>query len=200
MILQNLPNTVFRAVNWPFYAFMLRTKLYQNPFFFTGHQSVNKPKNRAAKTAYGLIFLSFYKNILSFFSFLCQDINKTRPNFAILGCNLSKKHKLTLHKTQNRESNYVDNKFFFNFYLGLPTCTKPWGVISRYYRAGQLFGPCVTLRLHDIKQLTSVSVEYTMEVHFADALFYLSGESPPSTAPLQFGQLFLLYILLSQNW
>ena len=30
---------------------------------------------------------------------------------------------------------------------------------------------CVTLRLHDIKKLTSVSVaaEYTMEVHLADA-------------------------------
>ena len=145
-------------------------------------------------------FQLFIRIFSAFFSFLCQDINKTRPNFAIVGCNLSKKHKLTLHKTQNGESNYVDNKFFFNFYFGLPTCTKPWGVISRYYRAGQLFGPCVTLRLHDIKQLTSVSVEYTMEVHFADALFYLSGESPPSTAPLQFGQLFLLYILLSQNW
>ena len=28
--------------NWPFYALMLRTKLYQNPFFFTGHQNVNQ--------------------------------------------------------------------------------------------------------------------------------------------------------------
>ena len=29
---------------------------------------------------------------------------------------MSKKHKLTLHKTQNGESNYVDHKFFFNFF------------------------------------------------------------------------------------
>ena len=28
---------------------------------------------------------------------------------------------------------------------------------------------CVTLRLHDIKKLTSVSLEYTMEVHLAYA-------------------------------
>ena len=93
--------------NWPFYALMLRTKLYQNPFFFTGHQNVNKPKSRAARTVYGLIFLPFYKIIVSFFSFLCQDANKTRSNCAIIGCNLSKKYKLTLYKTQNGEPNYL---------------------------------------------------------------------------------------------
>ena len=101
-------------------------------FFFTGHQNVNKPKSRAAKTVHGLIFLPFYKIIASFFSFLCQDANKTRSNCAIIGCNLSKKHKLT----QNGESNYVDHKFFFNFYQELPTCTKPWRQTSKYYRAG----------------------------------------------------------------
>ena len=97
---------------------MSRTNLY--PFFFTGHQNVNKPKSRAARTVYGLIFLPFYKIIVSFFSFLCQDTNKTRSNCAIIGCNLSKKHKLTQYKTQNGESNYVDHKFFFNFYQELP--------------------------------------------------------------------------------
>ena len=72
-------------------------------------------------------FLPFYKIIVSLFSFLCQDVNKTRSNCAIIGCNLSKKHKLTLYKTQNGEPNYVDHKFFFNFYYwDLPTCTKPW--------------------------------------------------------------------------
>ena len=86
------------------------------------------------------IFLPFYKIIVSFISFLCQDANKTRSNCAIIGCNLSKKHKLTLYKTQNGESNYVDHKFSFNFYQELPTCTKPWGQTSKYYRAGQLFG------------------------------------------------------------
>ena len=106
--------------NGPFNALMLRTKLYQNPFFFTGHQNVNKPKSRAGRTIYGLIFLPFYEIIISFFSFLCQDANKTRSNCAIIGCNLSKKHKLTQYKTQNGESNYVDHKFFFNFYQELP--------------------------------------------------------------------------------
>ena len=40
---------------------------------------------------------------------------------------------------------------------------------------------CVTLSLHGTNKLSLVSVEYTMEVHFAVALFYLSSQSPPST-------------------
>ena len=102
--------------NWSFYALMLRTKLYYNPFFFTGRQNVNKPKSRAERTVYGLIFLPFYKIIVSFFSFSCQDANKIRLNCAIIDWNLSEKHRLTLYKTQNGESNYVGHKFFFNFY------------------------------------------------------------------------------------
>ena len=86
---------------------------------------------------------TFLSDYCPFFSFLYQDANKTRSNCAIIGCNLSKKHKLTLYKTQNGESNYVDHKFFFNFYQELPTCTKPWGQTFKYYRAGQLFGPCI---------------------------------------------------------
>ena len=67
------------------------------------------------RTVYGLIFLSFYNFTAIFFSFLCQDSNKTKSGCAIIGCNLSKKKKLTLYKTQNREPSYVDQKFFFNF-------------------------------------------------------------------------------------
>ena len=78
--------------NWQFYALMLRTKLSYNPFFFTGHQNVNKRKSRAARTDYGLIFLPFYKTNVSFFSFLCQDAYKARLNCAIIGGNLSRKH------------------------------------------------------------------------------------------------------------
>ena len=80
-------------------------------------------------------FYLFIRLLSAFFSFLCQDANKRRSNCAIIGCNLSKKHKLTLYKTQNGESNYVDHKFFFNFYQELPTCTKPWGQTSKYYKA-----------------------------------------------------------------
>ena len=93
------------------------------------------------------------------FSSLCQDANKARSKCAIIACNLSKKHKLTLYKTQNREPNYVDHKFFCSFYQELPACTEPWGETSKYY--SWLVGwcmYCVTLRLHDIKKLTSVSL------------------------------------------
>ena len=59
---------------------------------------------------------TFYKIIVSFFSFLCQDANKKRSKCAIIGCNVSQKHNITLYKTQNGESNYIAHKFFFNFY------------------------------------------------------------------------------------
>ena len=67
------------------------------------------------RAVYGSIFLPFSKIIVSFFSFFCQDASKTGSNCAILGCNLSKKHKLPLCKAQNGEPKYVDYKFFFNF-------------------------------------------------------------------------------------
>ena len=103
--------------NWAFYALMLRTTLYQKSFFFTGHQNVNKLKSRAARTAYEPNFNFFIKS-LSAFSFFYKD--ETRSNCTIIGCNLSKKHKLTLYKTQNRQPNYVVHKFFFNFCQELP--------------------------------------------------------------------------------
>ena len=61
-------------------------------------------------------FYLFIRLLSAFFLFLCQDANKTRSDCAIIGYNLSKKHKLTLCKPQNGESNYVDHKFSFNFY------------------------------------------------------------------------------------
>ena len=128
---------------------MLRTKLYQNPFFFTGYQNVNKPKSRAARTVYGLIFLPFYEIIVSFFSFLCQNASKIRSNCAIIGCNLSKKHKVTLYKTQNREPNNIDHKFFFNFYQEPPVQNLGY----RHPNTMYLCMYCVTSRLHDIKKL-----------------------------------------------
>ena len=95
------------------------------------------------RTVYGLLFLPFCKIIVSFFSFLCQDENKKRSNCAIVGCNLSEKHKLIQYKTQNGELNYVNHKFFFNFYQELPTATKPCGQTSKYYRAVYLVGACI---------------------------------------------------------
>ena len=45
---------------------------------------------------------TFYEIIVSYFCFPCQDKSKARSNCAIMGCNLSKKNKITLYKTQNR--------------------------------------------------------------------------------------------------
>ena len=56
-------------------------------------------------------FYLFIRLLSAFFSFFCQDANKTRSNRAIIGYNLSKKHKLTLYKTQSGQPNYVDYKF-----------------------------------------------------------------------------------------
>ena len=56
-------------------------------------------------------FYLFIRLLSAFFSFFCQDVDKTRSNRATIGYNLSKKHKLTLYKTQSEEPNYVDYKF-----------------------------------------------------------------------------------------
>ena len=61
-------------------------------------------------------FYLFVRLLSAVFLFYGQDANKRRSNCAIIGCNLSKKHKLILHKTQNGQPNHVDHKFFFNFY------------------------------------------------------------------------------------
>ena len=55
------------------------------------------------------------KVIVSFLSFFCQDANKSKSNCAIIGCDLSKKHKLTLYKTLNGEPNYVIINFSLIF-------------------------------------------------------------------------------------
>ena len=103
-------------LNWPFYVLMLRTKLYQNSFFFTVIQSVNKTKNIVAKTVYEPIFLPFYVIIISFFSFFFQDANIAGSNCALISCNLSKKHKFALHQTLREEPNYVDHKIVFLYF------------------------------------------------------------------------------------
>ena len=56
-------------------------------------------------------FYLFIRLLSAFFSFFCQDVDKTRSHRAIIGYNQSKKHKLTLYKTQSEEPNYVDYKF-----------------------------------------------------------------------------------------
>ena len=80
-------------------------------------------------------YFYLFIRLLSAFFFLCQDANKTRSHCAIIGWNLSKKLKLTLYKTQNRESNYVDHKFSLIF-TRATYLYKPRGQTSKYYRAG----------------------------------------------------------------
>ena len=130
---------------------MLKTKLYETQFFFTGHQNVNK-----------------LKIIDSFFSFLCQDANKARSSRAITGCNFSKKQKLKLQKTQNGEPNYVDHKLFLNFCLELSV----QNLGDRHPNTIEL-ASFLVLVLYDFKarrhQEASVSLEYTMKIQLADA-------------------------------
>ena len=151
-----------------------------------------------------ILSLPFDKIIVSFFPFFCQDEYKTRSNCAIIGCNLSKKRKLTLYKTQNGESNYVDHSFsliFTRSYLPVKTLGEEHRNTIELAVVWSLY--CVTSRLNDIKNLTSVSVEYTMEIHLADASFTFLVKVLPPPFHYSLGSYlysFLLYILLSQNW
>ena len=43
---------------------------------------------------------TFLCDYYQFFSFYCQNANITGSKFAIIGCNLSKKHRLVLYQTQ----------------------------------------------------------------------------------------------------
>ena len=89
-----------------------RTKLHQNPFFFTGHQNIKQTNKQGSQDCSWTHIFTFF----IFFSVLCQDSNKTRSNCAlIIGCNLSKKNKPTLYKSQHGESNYVVHKFSLIF-------------------------------------------------------------------------------------
>ena len=81
------------------------------PILLTGLQNIKQTKEQGSQDCSWIHIFTFF----IFFSFLCQDVNKTRLNCAIIGCNLSKKHKLTLYKTQNGESNYVDHSFSLIF-------------------------------------------------------------------------------------
>ena len=53
-----------------------------------------------------LTFLCDYQ----FFSLFCQNANMAESNCAIIGCSLSKKHKLALCQTCVGQANYVDHE------------------------------------------------------------------------------------------
>ena len=58
-------------------------------------------KEQGSQHCYGLLFLPFYKIIVSFFSFLCQDANKAISDCATIDYNLSKKNKKKTHTHTN---------------------------------------------------------------------------------------------------
>ena len=47
------------GANLPFCAFILRTKLYENPFFSTVHQNVDKSKSKVVGLFMDIIFTFF---------------------------------------------------------------------------------------------------------------------------------------------
>ena len=68
-------------------------------------------------------YFYLFTRLLSAFFLFSVKMQTKQDQTAIIGCNLSKKHKLTLYKTQSGEPNYVDHKFFFNVLVGT-TCSK----------------------------------------------------------------------------
>ena len=99
----------------------MNTKIYSNSSFSsyseeTERYSGNTDRTALFRTVYGLVLLPFCKIIVSFFSCLCQDANKARSNCAIIGCNLSKKHKVTLykeHRTENQTTLIISFSLIF---------------------------------------------------------------------------------------
>ena len=58
--------------NWPFYALMLRAKLYYNPFSFIVYQNVNKRKARQWRLSMDPYFYLFMWLLSVIFSFLSR--------------------------------------------------------------------------------------------------------------------------------
>ena len=82
----------------------VENKAILEPILLYWASKCKQTKEQGSEDCLWTHIFTFFKIIVSFFSFLCQD----NP----------------------------DHKFFFNFYQELPTCTKPWGQTSKYYRAG----------------------------------------------------------------
>ena len=88
--------------NWPLDLLMLKTTLYQSPFFFTVHQNVNKPKSRVVKTLHVSQFFLFCVYYQVSFSFLCQDANISGSTCVIKGCKFA-------HRNTNTQINAISN-------------------------------------------------------------------------------------------
>ena len=145
--------TVFKhGPSSSFYALMLSIKLQWNPFFFTDHQNVNKPKSRAARTVSGPICLPFYKIIVSLLSFFCQDANKKQDQTVQVAiCQRNANQHCIKHRTENQTTQIIS----FSLIFARSYLHKNLGTVIQILLS-LLFGwciNCVTLRLHDIKKL-----------------------------------------------
>ena len=111
----------------PSYALMLRTKLYQNPFFFTVHQNINKRNSCGIKT---VCELPFYLPmlLLSFFFLPLSRYKHARIKLCQKCCSSSKKQIST---AQNGAPNQQIIKFFFTILLGVSYKIRA----SKYYEA-----------------------------------------------------------------
>ena len=102
--------------------------------------------------------------------------------------------KSALYKTQSGEPNYVDHKFFFNVSLCQELPAQKIG--DSHQNTIELASWLVHL-LCDFKatchQEASVSLEYSMKIHFTD-VFYLFSKSSPSMFLLQFRNIYFCYI------
>ena len=153
-------------------------------------------------------YFYLFKDYCQLFFFFMSRCKQNKIKLFIIGCNLSKKHKLTQHKTQNGELNYVDHKFFFNFYQELPTWSKPWGQTSKYY---------IALPSWLVHVLCDFKATWHQEAYFSVSWCWIHHGSTsclrqyftflvkvlPPAFHYKLGSylyLFLLYILLSQNW
>ena len=95
---------------------------------------------------------------------------------------MSNKHKLTLYKTQNEEPNYVDHKFFFNFYWDLFLPVQNLGSWNTIELTSWLMYELCDFTLHDIKKLQCL-LNTPWKYICLMPTFYLFGESPHSTFP-----------------
>ena len=95
----------------------------QKPILLYRASKCKQTKEQGSKDCLWNHIFTFLCDCCQLFFFFCQDANKIGSNCAIIGCNLLKKHKLALYKTQSRELNHVDYKFFFNILL-VATCLK----------------------------------------------------------------------------
>ena len=124
-------------------------------------------------------FYLFIRLSSAFFCFFCQDTNKTRSNCAVIGCNLSKKHKLMLYKTQNREPNYADHKFFLNFHWELSVQKLGYRHPSTTELASWLVYVLCDFKATWLQEV-SVSLKYNMKIHLLIYFTFLVKDLPPS--------------------